>query len=411
MEAYLASDDPLEFDSVEYWLCLHFLGTQGTSLSGVQARADYDVVAPAYYGSAEIADWLAQGGLTWSDPQPSNRGDGSALSVEPTGQGFGFVSTLETMATDAGAQIVLNARATSLVTDATGRVTGVTTEDGTTYAASRGVMLAAGGYCSNPQMVAEQDVFTGIDETVPSCEPATNDGTALMMAQNLGAATCNTEFVQFFGFPEKQTGTIETVIPLAMGVSKMLVNKNGVRFTNDAVAFFGGGKAEGTAPICNQPSGRYYLVGDADAKASDMLAASYADYVASGVIVEGATVADAVQGVGLDGTVVEETVSQFNTYVEAGEDPDFGRDMSKASQVKTAPFVTVAMAAYAQNTMGGVVINDHGEVVDEAGEAIPGLYAAGEVIGNVDGACRRHGDNFAQILYYAHLIGTEVAQA
>jgi succinate dehydrogenase/fumarate reductase flavoprotein subunit len=66
---------------------------------------------------------------------------------------------------------------------------------------------------------------------------------------------------------------------------------------------------------------------------------------------------------------------------------------------------------YAQNTMGGVVIDDQGRVLSEDDQPIAGLYAAGEVTGNFDGICRRHGDNFAQILYYGYLVGTEVAQA
>lgn len=409
VQAYLDSDSTKEFDSVEYWLCLHFLGVQGTDRDGNEARDDYDVVAPAYYNSAEIADWLAKGGLTWSDPQPDNRGDGGPLSVEPDGQGFGLISTLEGMATDAGAQIVTNAKVTSLVTDVSGRVTGVTCEDGSTYAAGKGVLLACGGYASNPELVAEQNVFDGIDETVPSCEPASNDGTCMLAAQDLGAATANTAFVQFFGFPESNMGTIETLLPLT-SAAKLIVNKNGERFVDDSRGFFGGGKGDATAPICNQPSGRYYFVGDAAAQESPMLT-DYADRVSAGTIIEGDTMADAAEKAGLDGDIVSATVDQFNGYVDAGQDPDFGRDMSQAAKVEAAPYIVIPMAAYAQNTMGGLVINDRGQVVDESGAPIEGLYAAGEATGNLDGACRRHGDNFAQILYYGYLVGTEVAQA
>lgn len=410
VEEYLASDSTLEFDSVEYWLCLHYLGVQGTDLDGNEARDDYDVVAPAYYNSGEIADWLAEGGLTWSDPQPGNRGDGGPLSVEPTGQGFGLVTVLEEMATEAGAQIVLNAKVTGLTTDGSGRVTGVTCEDGTAYTADKAVLIAAGGYASNPELVAEQNVFTGIDDTAPSCEPANNDGTLMLAAQELGAATANTAFVQFFGFPEPNMGSIETLFPLT-SAAKLIVNKDGERFTNDAFGFFGGGKGDRTEPICNQPSGRYYFVGDAAAQQNEPLAQSYADYVEAGTIIEGDTVADAAAAAGLDGDAVAATVEQFNGYVDAGEDPDFGRDLSQASKVEEAPFIVIPMAAYAQNTMGGLVINDKGQVVDEAGEPIEGLYAAGEATGNFDGACRRHGDNFAQILYYGYLVGSEAAEA
>lgn len=71
----------------------------------------------------------------------------------------------------------------------------------------------------------------------------------------------------------------------------------------------------------------------------------------------------------------------------------------------------MAMREYVQHTMGGVVIDETGHVVDQDGNAIEGLFAAGEAVGNLDGAQRRHGDNFAQILYYGCLCGKTVAES
>ncbi|MBR2835126.1 MAG: FAD-dependent oxidoreductase [Coriobacteriales bacterium] len=411
VEAYLASDNTLEFDSIEYWLCLHFLGTKGVDLDGVEAVADYDVVAPSYYNSGEIAEWIQSSGLKLSDPQPNNRGAGGPLSIEPEGQGFGLIQALEGMALDAGAQIIFDTKAVKLVTDESGKVCGVVAEGpqgSVTYAANKLVLLATGGYCSNGEMVAKQNYFTGIDDTAPSCEPATCDGTGIMMAQELGAATANMSFVQFFGFPEAQMGSIETLFP-KMGVCKFICNLDGVRFTNDQRSFFGGGDLEGVRAICEQPRGRYFFVGDAAAQ--EARGDNYADDVKVGLIVEGETPVALAEAAGINAANFEATVEAWNGYVDAGEDPDFGRNMERAAKVETAPFVVMPMAAYAQNTMGGLVINPQGQVVTEAGTAIEGLYAAGEVTGNLDGACRRHGDNFAQILYYGWLAGKTVAKA
>ena len=412
VEEYLASDATREFDSIEYWLCLHYLGTKGVDLDGVEAVADYDVVAPAYYASGEVAEWIEGYGLKVSDPQPGNRGAGGPLSIEPEGMGFGLVAALEAMATDAGAQIVLDTKAVELVTDESGRVCGVVAEgpEGTvTYGANELVLLACGGYCANSEMVAEQNYFTGIDDTAPSCEPATCDGTGIKMAQALGAATANMSFVQFMGFPEAQMGSIETLFP-KMGVSKFICNLNGERFCNDSFGFFGGGNLEGVRPICDQPSGRYFFVGDAAAQ--EVRGDEYASDVEVGLIVEGDTVAQLAEAAGINASGLEATVEAWNSYVDAGEDPDFGRKIDeRAAKVETAPFVVMPMAAYAQNTMGGLVINPQGQVVDADGAPIEGLYAAGEVTGNLDGACRRHGDNFAQILYYGWLAGKTAAHA
>lgn len=409
VRAYLESDDALEFDSVEYWLVLHCLYSRGTDKGGKEAVDDYSVVAPAYYNSGTIAAWLADAGLTWSAPQANNRGEGGPLSVEPDGQGMGFINTLEPLATDNGARIVLNAKAEKLLTDADGRVCGVVARvDGeeVTFAAAKGVVLACGGYCSNAEMVAQQNRYDGIDDTCPSCEPTGCDGTGIKMAQELGAATVNMEFVQFMGFPANQYISIEGLFPL-VGATKMMVNNNCERFCDDSQRFFGGGGPEGVRVICDQPSGRYYLVGDDSGLGA--VADRYDDYVATGILCPGETLAEAAGAAGISGAGLETAVEEFNGLVAAGEDPDFGRDMSKAEPVEGSSYVVVPMAAYAQNTMGGLVINAAGEVLDEDGAAIAGLYAAGEVVGNTDGACRRHGDNFAHILWYGYLAGKTLA--
>ncbi len=408
---YLASDDPLEFDSVEYWLALHQYYTRNTDLDGNDATTDFDVVSAAYYNQAEIADWLAEGGLTWSDPQPDNRGDGGPLSVEPDGQGMGFIIVLEDMATEAGAQIVLETKATALTTDG-GRVTGVIAEDAdgnqVTYAANKGVMLACGGFCSNPEMVAsEQRLYTGIDNTVPSCEPASCDGTMLLAAQDLGAATANMQFIQFFGFPAAQMLSIEQTIPMAIMGCKFTVDSSGNRFTNDGAAFYGGGNTKDVEVPCNLPGACYNIV--TDAAAQMFIGDSYDTYVSVGIVCPGDTIEEAAEAAGLDPAAVAMTTATFNEYCDNGEDPDFGRQLTADNRVETAPFIIVPMAMYGQNTMGGLCINTDGNVVDENGNAIEGLWAAGEICGNMDGGLRRHGDNFAQVLYYGYHCGEQMA--
>ena len=213
------------------------------------------------------------------------------------------------------------------------------------------------------------------------------------------------EFVQFMGFPANQYVSIEGLFPL-VGATKMMVNNACERFCDDSKRFFGGGP-EGVRVICGQPSGRYYMVGDDSGLAA--VADCYGDYVDAGILCPGDSLAEAAGAAGLDASGLEEAVEQFNGYVDAGEDPDFGRDMAEAEPVEGSSYIVVPMATYAQNTMGGLIINPAGEVLAEDGSAIAGLYAAGEVVGNTDGACRRYGDNFAHILWYAYLAGKTLA--
>ena len=59
--------------------------------------------------------------------------------------------------------------------------------------------------------------------------------------------------------------------------------------------------------------------------------------------------------------------------------------------------------------MGGLKINTNAEVLTEAGEAIPGLYAAGEVTGGVHGANRLGGNAVADIVVFGRITAQNAA--
>ena len=88
-------------------------------------------------------------------------------------------------------------------------------------------------------------------------------------------------------------------------------------------------------------------------------------------------------------------MNTWNGYVEAKNDPDFGRT-SFANKLDTAPYYAIKVTAGVHHTMGGLKINTNTEVLNENGEVIPGLFAAGEVTGGV------HGANLLFVLYRAN---------
>ena len=406
---YLASDDTQEFDSLEYWLILHYLECTSSELDpdGVVVAPPYELIYPAYANQAEIKDWLVEGGFEY-EAFGDNAESGGPFSVNPTGpseQGAAYITILQGYAEDAGVEIVTKATATALLEE-DGRITGVQTSGGDIYLANQGVLLAAGGFASSSELVAEEDVRWDVyAEGLSSCEPTTNDGTALEAAQAVGAATANLGFTQYQTFPASGVASIETTIPMCMA-AKMVVNQEGVRFCDDSTRF----ATQSAMVSLGQTDNVYYMIGDSSG--IETMGELYDSYLNTGDLTVGDTVEEAAEAAGLDGAAVAATVELYNSYVEAGSDPDFGREFSDSdSIVDGAPYTVMAMREYVQHTMGGVVIDATGHVVDEDGSAIEGLFAAGEVVGNLDGAQRRHGDNFAQILYYGCLAGRTVADA
>ena len=80
-----------------------------------------------------------------------------------------------------------------------------------------------------------------------------------------------------------------------------------------------------------------------------------------------------------------------------------------ANALDTAPFYAIKVAPGIHHTMGGVAINTDAEVLTEAGEAIPGLYAAGEVTGGVHGANRLGGNAVCDIIVYGRIAAQNAA--
>lgn len=77
---------------------------------------------------------------------------------------------------------------------------------------------------------------------------------------------------------------------------------------------------------------------------------------------------------------LKKTVSEYNDMVDNGEDPVLGRTYLK-HKISKGPFYAVKVFASLLVTFGGLTVNENLQLVDKRGEVMPGLYAAGEVLG------------------------------
>ena len=105
---------------------------------------------------------------------------------------------------------------------------------------------------------------------------------------------------------------------------------------------------------------------------------------------------------------MEETISKYNQGVKSGEEPDFGRkslthNYGNPTPIEKAPFYafesTVAMLA----TYAGIAVNGSGQVINPFGEAIPGLFAAGEVTGGFHGAGYMTGSSLGKAAVFGRI--------
>jgi succinate dehydrogenase/fumarate reductase flavoprotein subunit len=115
-------------------------------------------------------------------------------------------------------------------------------------------------------------------------------------------------------------------------------------------------------------------------------------WVRKGYVVEAPTIGDLARKIGIDPEVLTRTVAEFNTSAARGEDPEHKRGYSSISAfmgdpahgpnptlgpLVTPPFYALDVRASALSSLSGLEVNERAQVLDDLGQPIPGLYAAG----------------------------------
>ncbi|MBI3690688.1 MAG: FAD-binding protein, partial [Mycolicibacterium aromaticivorans] len=108
--------------------------------------------------------------------------------------------------------------------------------------------------------------------------------------------------------------------------------------------------------------------------------------------------------IGVPADALTETVTRYNAMVAAGADTDLGRGdeaydrafsggESPLVAIDTPPFHAAAFGLSDLGTKGGLRTDTRARVLDESGEPIPGLYAAGNTMAAVSGTTYPGGGN------------------
>lgn len=113
---------------------------------------------------------------------------------------------------------------------------------------------------------------------------------------------------------------------------------------------------------------------------------------------------------GMDAETLKATVSTYNGYVNAGVDSEFGRSGKYLqNKIGDGPYYLVEQQPRYATTMGGLVVNTSLQVMNNDGQAIEGLYAAGEVVGGVQGSNSPSGANNGWALTSGKLAAEAIA--
>jgi fumarate reductase flavoprotein subunit len=380
------------FDSVELMELDTMIGGKGIN--------DPELVETLCANSADAIDWLDEHGITLHNVssfggasvkrihRPVNA-EGKTVSV-----GSYMIPLLQENCEKAGVKMMLDTTATEILTDANGAAVGVkaTGASGETVTVNaKAVVLASGGFGANLDMVVKyKPELKGFMTTnAPGIQ-----GQGIEMAQAIGAATVDMDQIQIH--PTVEANTAALITEGLRGDGAILINEEGQRFIDEV----GTRDVVSAAEIAQTGSYSWLVVDQAMVDASSVIQG----YIKKGYTVTGATYEELGKAMGVDAAAFAETMDKWNGYVEAKNDPDFGRT-SFANPLNTAPYYAVKVTAGVHHTMGGLKINANTEVLNEKGEVIPGLFAAGEVTGGVHGANRLGGNAVADFTVFGRIAG------
>ena len=384
------------FDSVELMELDTMVGGKGIN--------DPELVKTLCEGTADAIDWLDENGITLHNVssfggasvkrihRPVNE-EGKVVSV-----GAYMIPLLQENCEKRGIDIVLNTTVDTILTDANGAAVGVsgTDKDGNTVVVNaKSVILATGGFGANLDMVTQyKPELAGFMTT----NAAGAQGQGIEMATAIGAGTVDMDQIQIH--PTVEANTAALITEGLRGDGAILVNANGERFVDEV----GTRDVVSAAEIAQPGSYSWLIVDQAMADASSVIQG----YIKKGYTKTGATYEELAKELDVDPATFANTMETWNSYVEAKNDPDFGRT-SFANPLNNGPYYAIKVTAGVHHTMGGVTINSATEVLKEDGTVIPGLFAAGEVTGGVHGANRLGGTAVADFVVFGRIAGESAA--
>ena len=388
------------FDSVELMELDTMIGGKGKNNPElVKALAENSADAIEWLASigAEVKNVGAFGGASVKRIHRPVNADGKVTAV-----GAYIVPILEKNLQDRNVQFLFDTTANEIIMK-DGKAVGIkgTGKDGHKVTINaKSVVIATGGFGANAEMVEKyKPELKGFATT--NAEGAQGQG--IDMATAVGAATVDMDQIQIHPTVHiDEDGNAHLITEGVRGDGAILVNKEGKRFFDEVQT-----RDKVSAAEIQQTDGEAWLI--LDQKMVDG-AAVYQGYVNSGYAKTGKTIEELAQNINVDPATLAETMKNWAEIYANKVDPEFGRtSFSAENALDQAPYYAILVKPGIHHTMGGLKINTNTEVLNEKGEVISGLFAAGEVTGGIHGANRLGGTAVTDIIVFGQIAGENAA--
>lgn len=302
--------------------------------------------------------------------------------------------------------------------------------------ASKGVVIATGGYARNPEMMAALQPQTLKKYSSNIAIPGT-EGDGIKACLWAGAAMDEVHTAMCFdrvAVKPDEVGGHETNGSLFwMGSNPWLkVNLEGERFCNESAPYDYVLNAALT-----QPSNTFCNIWDSDWAAYlkefdihgcarvypfdngapvniplDAIGPMNEGLIESGHIQVADTIEELAKKLNIPADTLKATVDRQNENFANGSDPDFGKEKHRLSAIQTPPFYGVRTSGYMLCTLDGITINENFQALKDDGTPIEGLYVAGVDSGSYFGHTYPNmstGHCCGRTITFARMIGKALA--
>lgn len=380
-------------------------------LKGGDNENDPELVRVLADNATTDAEWLRDEiGVTFEDYMLFFGGHSVKRSLVPKdASGVELIQKLSAKAEEVGVITHLNTAATELVQE-DGKVVAVKANfDGKeiTYKSANGVILATGGFGSNLDMRVKYN--EEMNEKILSTNSVGSTGDGITMAEKLGAQLVDMEYIQTYPTCDPETGTLLYVGDVRLEGRSILVNKEGKRFVEELERR----DVISRATVAQTDSVSYMFWDEASMEASKVNVKHKKEYdnlIERGILVKADTIEEAAAHFGIDAEELKKTVANYNEYASNGKDLEFNK-RGELVAFTDGPYYIMKSRPAIHHTMGGIKINTNAEVLNASGEVIDGLYAAGEVTGDIHGTNRLGSDAIADITVFGRVAGRNAAKA
>lgn len=224
---------------------------------------------------------------------------------------------------------------------------------------AKSVIIATGGYAANKDLVKSYDIsFDSYNTSVP----AGNVGDGITMLKAIGAETEDYPAVQ----------VVYTSLTTGVGINEeagLILSEQGERVANEFTYQYHVGDALAKT---NSQKG-WYIATANDPSPYVQYAMTLDTTLSAGSIEELAGLMN------VDATTLQNTIDHYNELAASGVDSDFGKPAEYMYPVEGDTYYAIELDPCVTVTFSGIVTNTNSQVLNEQGQPIEGVYAAGEV--------------------------------